>query len=129
MTEHKIDLTQLQPHGQTFVETKDDVLRFSSAKENPFNVCKDTRHYYVKAPDRYRLPLRLDMNVKIDAPALFVMLGEGSVGFGNRRGRVDDICGPHSGKNVFFNSRIPINEFIDITLIYDLKEMQILVNG
>lgn len=129
MNEHMINLTQLQPHGQTYTEIRDGVLYLSSAKENPFNVCKGIRKYYVEAPDRYRLPLRIEISVKVDSPALFMMLGGGSVDFGNRRGHIDDICGPHSGKNVFFNSRIPINEFVDITIIYDLKEMQIIVNG
>ncbi len=129
MIEHDIDMILLKPQGQTYAGIRDGVLCLSSAKENPFSVCKGIRKYYVEAPGRYRLPLRIDISVKVDSPALFIMLGDGSLDFGNRRGRVDDICGPHSGKSVFFNSRVPIDEFTDISLIYDLKEMQIIVNG
>jgi hypothetical protein len=130
MTEHKIDLTQLKAHGKTYTEMRDGVISLSSAKINPLNVCKDVqRQYYVEMPARYRLPLRVDITVKLNAPSLFIMLGDGSVDLGYRRGRIEDILGTYNGKNIHFNSRVPINEFSDITLIYDLKEMQIIVNG
>jgi hypothetical protein len=129
MNEHKINLTKLQPYGQTVSEIKDDIFYLSSAKEQPFNVCGDMRHYYAEVPGCYHLPLKIDITARIDAPALYVVFGAGSITFGNRAGRIDDICGPHSGKKIFFSSYLSMNEFFRITIIYDFKEMQILVNG
>ena len=129
MTEHNIDLSMIKPHGQTCMEIKDDMILFSSPKEHPLNACKDIRHYYIEAPARYRLPLQIDITVKADAPAIYILLGAGSIAFGNRAGRIEDICGPYSGKKIHFHSNIPMNEFVHITITFNLKEMQILVNG
>ncbi len=129
MTEHNIDMTALKPHGQTHTEIRSGILHLSSVRENPFSVCNGIRKYYAEFPDRYNLPLRIDISVKIDSPALLIMLGGGSIEFGNKRGRIEDISGQHRGKKISFSSCIPTNEFTDITLIYDIKEMQILVNG
>ena len=129
MTEHNIDLALLKPNGQTFAETTDSLYCFSSAKEQPFNICGDIRHYYIEIPGCYHLPLKIDISARIDTPALYVVLGAGSMTFGNRAGRINDICGPHNGKKIHFSSHIPMNEFVRITIIYGLKEMQILING
>lgn len=129
MTERNIDLTLIKPRGQTFTETRDNIFCFSSAKEQPFNACGDTRHYYIEVPDRYHLPLQVNIIARIDTPALYIIFGEGSIAFGNRAGRIEDICGPHSGKKIHFDSHIPMNEFVCISIIYDFKEMQILANG
>jgi hypothetical protein len=129
MMEHNIGIAMLKPHGQTFAETKDDVLCFSSAKEQPFNLCKNIRNYYVEAPNRYHLPLQIDMTVRIDSPALYIILGKGEIAFGNRTSHIEDICGPHKDKNIHFNSHITMNEFVRIKICFNLKEMQILVNG
>jgi len=129
MTEHPIGLNTLKTYGQTLAEIKDGILFFSSAKENPLNACKDIRYYYVEAPARYCLPLQIDLVAKIDNPAIYIHLGAGSIAFGNRAGRIEDICGPHKGKQIHFYSGIPINEFVHVKIIFDLKEMQILVNG
>ncbi|MDR2571570.1 MAG: hypothetical protein LBD23_14935 [Oscillospiraceae bacterium] len=129
MTVHNIDLSSIKTHGQTLTDVKDGTLLFSSEKENPLNACKDILHYYIEAPALYRLPLQVDMTVSIDTPAIYVLLGAGSIAFGNRTGRIEDICGPHSGKKINFHSSIPMNKFVNITIILDLKEMQILVSG
>ena len=88
MAEHNIVLTRLQPHGQTFTEMKDGVFWFSSDKEQPFNVCKDIRHYYVEVPERYHLPLKVDVTAKIDSPAIYIILGAGSVSLTSRKSQL-----------------------------------------
>jgi hypothetical protein len=85
---------------------------------------------YIYLPERYKLPLRIDMTAKIDAPGLYVLLGNGHINFGtlwsdNRR--IDDIVSP-TRKPVFFHNHMNMNEFTSISLLYDLNEMQIMIN-
>jgi hypothetical protein len=86
---------------------------------------------YVYLPDKYKLPLRLDITAKIDAPGLYILLGKAHINFGtlwsdNRR--IDDIVAP-TRKTMAFDNHIEMNEFTDISVLYDLKEMQIIING
>jgi len=132
MTEHNIKLSALKPYGKVITETRDNTFLMTVAHTNPLNHCKPGIRcvHYAEVPGRFRLPLRIDITVKIDAPSFFVMFGNGHANFGvhsdNRR--LDDICEPQNKIN-HLNSRIPMNEFTHITLIYDLKEMQILINN
>ncbi|HBL84357.1 MAG: hypothetical protein A2Y17_04980 [Clostridiales bacterium GWF2_38_85] len=132
MTEHNIDLNLLKFRGHTLSEMRDGALSMTVTRANPLNHCKPGIRcvHYTEVPGRYRLPLRIDITAKIDVPSFYIMLGEGHANFGihfdNRR--LDDICEPQNKIN-HFNSRIPMNEFADITLIYDLKEMQIIIDG
>ena len=132
MTEHSIDLAMLKLNGHALAQMRDGSLCMTVTRANPLNHCKPGIRcvHYAQVPGRYRLPLRIDVTAKIDVPSLYVMLGEGHANFGvhsdNRR--LDDICEPQNKIN-YFNSRIPMNEFVHITLIYDLKEMQILIDG
>ncbi|OPJ63785.1 hypothetical protein [Clostridium oryzae] len=75
--------------------------------------------------------MRIDLTVKIDSPAFYLFLGNGHINFGtpwsdNRR--IDDIIEPNH-KNRFFHNHIPMNEFVDISVIYDFKAMQIFISG
>jgi hypothetical protein len=86
---------------------------------------------YVHLPDKFRLPLRIDLSVKMDAPGLYLLLGKGHINLGtlwsdNRR--IDDIVNP-SRKTMNYHNHMNMNELTDISVIYDLKEMQILING
>lgn len=126
------DLTALRFHGHVRSEFRGGVLRMTLTHVNTLNYCKPGKRcvHYAEVPGRFRLPLRIDVTAKIDVPALYIMPGEGHVNFGDRFGnrRLDDICEPRYKINLFDN-RIPFNEFVDISLIYDLREMQILING
>lgn len=89
---------------------------------------------YLQAEGLYRLPLRIDMTVSLDAPSLCVMLGDtGRIHFcsawdDNRR--IEDIAGPPmEGKGLFFANQMPLNTPTQITIIYNLKSMQVLING
>ena len=132
MTEHNIDLALLKFHGQTFSEMRGGVLSMTVMHSNPLNHCKPGIPcvHYAEVPGRYRLPLRIDMTAKIDVPSFFLMLGEGHASFGapfdNRR--LDDLCEPQNKINQYDN-HVLMNEFVDIALIYDLHEMQILIDG
>jgi hypothetical protein len=86
---------------------------------------------YIYLPNKYKFPLRIDMTVKIDAPGLYILLGKGHINFGtlwsdNRR--IDDIATP-ARKTMNYHNHIDMNKFVDISLLYDFKEMQITING
>ncbi|MBP7176707.1 MAG: hypothetical protein KBA53_10930 [Thermoclostridium sp.] len=134
MKRHVIDLVAVLPEGQAICECKDNCLHMTTTRAIPtqrFDAEHLSINSYIFLPDKYKLPLRVDITAKIDAPGLYVFVGKGHVNFGtlcsdNRR--IDDIVSP-SRKTIYYHNDIPINEFTDISLIYDLKEMQILVDG
>lgn len=133
MKKHDINLCSLLSKGQVITEIKNEMLQVTIPKRLSTNFYKESMalNNYVYLPDTYKLPLRIDLIVKIDSPGLYLFLGKGHLSFGtswsdNRR--IDDIVEPNC-KVKFFHNHIPINEFVDISVIYDYKEMQILVNG
>lgn len=133
MQKHEIDLNSFLPKGQVVTAIKDNMLYMTTTSAIPTaRFEKDLSiNSYIALPNPYKLPLRIDVTVKIDSPGLYLLLGNGHINFGtpwsdNRR--FDDICEPQR-KTKFFHNYIKMNEYVDISLIYDLKEMQILVNG
>lgn len=134
MKVHNIEFTRFLSKGQVTCEIKDDLLSMKTNHSIPterFDAEHLSINSYIYLPDRYRLPLRIDMSVKIDTPGLYLLLGKGHVNFGtpwsdNRR--MDDIIAP-SRKTMFFHNHVEMNQFTDISLIYDINEMQILIDG
>lgn len=111
-------------------------LWFTVDKAPPQNYrCRNTTvHSYLEAEGSYRFPLRIDMSVSVDAPSFCVMFGDtGRLNFcsawdDNRR--IADISEPPvEGKPRFFANQMELNTPTEITVICNLKSMQILVNG
>lgn len=131
---YDINLTGFKTKGHVESEYRDNMLYVTTHRAIPtqrFDREFLSINSYIYLPDKYRLPLRIDITAKIDAPGLYVLLGNGHVNFGtlctdNRR--IDDIVSP-TRKVIYFHNDIPMNQFAHITLIYDLKKMQILVDG
>lgn len=134
MIKHNIDLTGFLSKGQVACEYRDDMLYMTTNRAIPtqrFDAEHLSINSYIYLPGKYKLPLRIDITAKIDAPGLYILLGEGHVNFGtlwsdNRR--MDDIAAP-SRKNIFYHNHMPMDEFTDLSLSYDFKEMQILIGG
>ncbi|MCL2209302.1 MAG: hypothetical protein FWC19_01505 [Treponema sp.] len=140
MKNHKIDLTQITAHGKAEIKLlKDKSLDFwttHSIMSQFFNYFRNDRiKHFISLPGEYRLPFRVDMKVKIDSPALIILLGGGHISFStpwqdNRK--IDDIAFPSNkpalDKNSFNNS-LPYGEYADISVSCNLDEMQILVNS
>lgn len=134
MVKHDINLTDLLFRGQIKAEIKDNLLYITNKRSIPtqrFDAGHLSINSYAYLEDKYKLPLRIDITAKIDAPGLYILIGKGHVNFGtlwsdNRR--IDDIVAPDRKIKIFHN-HMPMNQFADISIIYDLKEMQILVNG
>ncbi len=131
---HDMDLACFLPKGQVVCEHRDSMLYMRTNRAIPsqhFAAEHLSVNSYIYLPDKYKLPLRIDITAKIDAPGLYVLLGKGHVNFGtlwsdNRR--IDDIAAP-AGKTVYYHNRMNLDEFSNISLLYDLKEMQIIIDG
>jgi hypothetical protein len=134
MIVHNIEMSHFIPKGQVTCEHKDNVLYMKTNRSIPTERF-DSEHLsinsYIHLPDQYKLPLRIDMRVKIDAPGLYLLLGKGHVNFGtlwsdNRR--LDDIVAP-ARKTMLYHNHMELNQFMDISILYDKREMQILMDG
>lgn len=134
MIKHEIELNNFLQKGRVACEYRDHALHMTTLRSIPTQRF-DAEHLSIGSniylPDRYRLPLRIDLTAKIDAPGLYVLLGNGHVNFGtmwqdNRR--MDDIAAP-ARKIMCFHNHMDMNAFADISLLYDLNGMQILING
>jgi hypothetical protein len=134
LIKHNIELSHFLPKGQVTCEYKDNLLYMTTNHAIPtqrFDAEHLSINSYISLPDRYKLPLRIDMTVKIDAPGLYILLGKGHINFGtlwsdNRR--IDDIASP-ARKTMFYHNYIDMNKFTDISISYDLTEMQIMIDG
>lgn len=134
MKKYNVNLADFTSKGQVECELRNSMLFITNKRSIPtqrFDAEHLSINSYTGLPGKYKLPLRIDITAKIDAPGMYVLIGNGHVNFGtlwsdNRR--IDDIAVPNR-KTKFFHNYIPLKEFVEISLIYDMKEMQILVNG
>ena len=132
MTEHIIDFTAVETAGNLTAECGNGVLILKDTRS------QNTRFYqkeepissYVRIPGTYKIPLRIDMTVAMDAPALYVMLGRGHVNFGSFMDNrcIGDVCEPDTKTHSFYNA-VPIGWDVDISILYGEKFMQIAVGG
>lgn len=134
MIKHTINLERFLPKGQVACEYRDNMLFMTTKRAIPtqrFDAEHLSINSYIYLPDKYKLPLRIDITAKIDAPGLYLIFGNGHINFGtlcsdNRR--IDDIVSP-ARKTIQFHNCITMNHFTNISLLYDLKEMQIMIDG
>jgi hypothetical protein len=77
MITHKIPLESLIPHGKVSVSmTNGELHLFTNSAFATWFVKNNTRiKSYVCLPNKYKLPFRVDMTVKIDSPALYLLVG------------------------------------------------------
>lgn len=135
--ESNIDLTTLIAHGK--VETKFtgetvNVWTTNSITSVAFNLVGGSyKRHFLRLPDKYHIPFRLDMTIKLDFPALILLVGDGHIAFAaSDNHKIEDIAKP-TGKsnqdNCLFDNRLPFGEFADISVIWNFNEMQILIGG
>ncbi len=134
MNKQTIELSRFLQKGQVVCKVENNLLHMTTNRAIPTQRF-DREHLsivsYIHLSEKFKLPVRIDITVKIDAPGLYVLFGKGHVNFGtlcfdNRR--IDDIVSP-TRKTAFFHNDMPLNEFTELSLIYDLNEMQILIEG
>jgi len=126
-------MTAFTPQNNIAVEQTQDGLcfRVTSSDAGHFHnerssVCRN----YLQTEGVYRLPLRIDMTVTLDAPRFYVMLGRGRVSFASAGSNrcIEDIAAPHY-KPFMYADHLPLHTPVDISIIYNLHSMQILVDG
>lgn len=130
---HNIDLKTFQKQGQVEVFEQQDGIEITTniTINDHFNSFTDPITHYIYFPEKYELPLKIDLTVKIDSPTLYVLLGKGHINFNscwtdNRR--ISDIAAPNL-KPINFNNEMPVNADVDISILYGLNFMQIMING
>lgn len=133
MKKYNIDFNSVLSKGHVVKEIKDEMMHITTTQRLSTNFDKEnmTVNSFIYLSETYKLPLRIDFTIKIDSPGFYLFFGNGHLNFGtpwsdNRR--IDDIVQPNY-KPRFFHNHIPIDEYVDISVIYDLKAMQILING
>ncbi|MEN6470206.1 MAG: hypothetical protein ABFC62_01940 [Clostridiaceae bacterium] len=139
MKEHRIGLSELMPCGKTETRLEDGMLEAwttHSITSIAFNLYGDSyRKHILSLPGRYRLPFRVDMTIRLDFPALLLLIGGGHISFAtpwqdNRR--IEDIVKPSGKPNQdggAFDNSLPFGELVDVSVTYNLDEMQIHVGG
>lgn len=128
----RVDLNKLMPSGYITKNMIGDLCQIITTSRVSTNF--EYKHLpinaYVAVPKECKLPFRIDLCMKLDSPELYLMIGNGHLTFGsywsdNRR--LDDIIAPNHKPNVFHN-QIPLNEFVNIAVIYDNQFMEVRVN-
>ena len=134
MTAHHICLESFIPQGKVSVSTDKDKLRMTTntaintlylRNDNPIKS-------YAYLSEKFKLPFRIDMTVKIDSPAMYLIIGKGHIGFatgGMDNRRITDILGKDSKPNThIFDNDIPVNVYVDISVTYGSESMWVIVN-
>ena len=140
MNKRDIDLADITAQGRAVIKPAGGTLDFwttQSITSVAFNLYGDSyKRHCAALPGEYRLPFRIDMNVKLDYPSFILLVGGGHVSFAtpwqdNRK--IEDILKPTGKPNqdhYFYNDNgLPFGEFTDISVIYNPDEMQILIGG
>ena len=128
----EIDLKSIVSQGDVVKKLTKEDLQFTTTSRLSTRFNKNMPlESYITTNKLYKLPLQINITLKIDSSGFYLMLGNGHLSFGtpwqdNRR--VSDIVEPKY-KPKFFDNYIPINEFVNISVYYGLKEMQIKVNN
>ncbi len=130
-----INLKDLQPVGNIKTEMlENEILSITTTRaihSVGYNIKRDRIISYMRIPGKFRLPMRIDIECSIDMPEILLFIGLGHVTIGSpwmENRRIEDIS-EQRGKPLIYDNHIPYNEFVGISIIYNLKEMQILING
>ena len=139
MKEHCIDLSKLIPLGKAQTKIDGNMLKVwttHSVTDYLFNLRGDcNKRHCVALPGKYRLPFRIDMTVKLDYPAFILFIGGGHITFaspGDDNRRIEDIAkasGKPNQDRDSYNNSVAFGAFVDISVTYNLDEMQIVIGG
>ncbi|MCL2577274.1 MAG: hypothetical protein FWE27_04405 [Defluviitaleaceae bacterium] len=130
---HNIPLESFSAHGRIKVSIDIiELLMTATATVNSnFMYTSTPIKSYIGLSEKYKLPFSIDMTVKIDSPSFYLIIGKGHIGFGtgmdNRR--ITDILGENIKPNTHeFDNRVPVNEYVRISVMYGSKAMWVRIN-
>lgn len=134
MVIHNIPLESLIPHGKVSVNITNGEFNLvtNSAFKTWFDKDNTPIKSYVYLPNKYKLPFRVDMTVKIDSPALYLLAGKGLIGFatGMDNRKIRDILGKNPKPNTHaFDNDLQMNQYVDISVTYGMKAMWVYINS
>ena len=132
MRQHVIDLQDVISKGRITTTFVDNVLCLTAETQNThFHQSEMPLTSFIQIPQKFKLPMRIDMRIKLDVPSAYLVVGKGHVSFGTLfldNHRIGDILEPDAKKPFAFNNRMALDTFTDVTVIYDPHFMQIVVN-
>jgi hypothetical protein len=134
MKEHNILLESFLPHGNVSVNIDAGELSMTTntAIRTEFVYDDTPIKSYIYLTDKYKLPFRVDMTLKIDSPAFYLIVGKGHIGFatGMDNRKVTDILGGDFKPNIHsFNNDLLMNDYTDISVTYGTKAMWIIYDN
>ena len=131
MSVQHINFESLKAKGNIIAEERGGGFFLSATKSirgyylptRPLSSC-------VTISKRFRLPLKINMTLNMPLPGLHLLLGEGHISFGTMADNrsLSDIAESDKKRPKHFNNRISLAEDNEITILYGLKFMQIIVN-
>ncbi|MCL2530758.1 MAG: hypothetical protein FWE40_01190 [Oscillospiraceae bacterium] len=132
MTTTHVDFNSLKVDKHALAQQTEDGLLLSAEKNlrSSFLPTKSLTSC-VTVPKTFRLPLCIHMAVHMPQPGLHLLLGEGHISFGTQSDNrsLSDIAQPNPKKPKHFDNRTSLAGDNEITVIYGLTFMQILING
>jgi hypothetical protein len=91
---------------------------------------------YAYIPDKFKLPFRIDITLKTNSPEFKFRFGKGHIMFTgslNRSGcgirRADILTGTEETTKYDYDNVLPINEYVDLSVIYGNKTMWVEMDG
>jgi len=138
MKMYNINFSDMKPHGKANIGVADNIATLwtthSISGQQKLNAAY--KKHYVSLPGRYRLPLRIDMTIKLDYPAFALRIGDGHIYFASGHDtdsyKIKDIADPDSRPcrdNYSFDNRLPLGEYVHISAILNFSEMQVWIDG
>jgi hypothetical protein len=128
----QVDLHSLESVGRVISDDQSNGLFISASNQNGrFHQFEQPIDSYVKLPGRYKLPLQITMTVKVSIPGLYLVLGNGHTSFGTLKDNrsLGDLLSPDCSKPKSFKNSIKLGQNTNITIIYGLQFMQIVIDG
>jgi len=132
MKKVQVDLQLLESIGKVIADSQSDGLFISALNQNRrFHQFEQPVNSYVKLHGRYKLPLQINMTVNVTIPGLYLILGKGHVSFGTRKDNrsLGDLLNPDCTKPKSFLNTLKLGQNTNITIIYGLRFMQIVIDG
>jgi len=135
---YSINFSDMKPHGKANIGVADNIatLWTTHSISSGQKLNSAYKKHYISLSGRYRLPVRIDMAIKLDYPAFALRIGEGHIYFASGHDtdyyKIKDIADPDSKPcrdNYSFDNRLPLGEYVRISVILNFNEMQVWIDG
>ena len=127
----QIDFSSCQTTNDVIADNRSDGLFLSATRSTRLSsTSKKFLSSCITMPKKFGLPLKICMTINMPQPGLHLLLGEGHISFGTMSDNrsLGDIVEPDN-KPKYFNNRTDLSKDIEITILYGLKFMQIVMDG